>query len=81
MICLARKISNSDMEPLAIMDITVRRNAFGRQIDSFETQLPIPALGDKPFPGIFIRPPIIEKASPQVEILARLPDGIPVAAR
>jgi 5'-phosphate synthase pdxT subunit len=81
MICLAKKISDSNMDTLALMDIVVRRNAFERQIDSFETELPIPALGDKPFPGIFIRAPIIEEAGPQVEILAELPNGTAIAAR
>ena len=80
MILLASSISDSGIEPLGIMDITVRRNAFGRQKDSFETELSIPALGEKPFPGVFIRAPIIEQANSQVEILARL-DGNGVAAR
>jgi len=80
-ICLAKKISNSNMETLATMDMVVRHNTFGRQIDSFEAELPMPALGDKPFPAIFIRAPIIAKTGPQVEILARLPNGIAVAAR
>jgi len=81
MICLAKKISNSNMETLAVMDMEVGRNAFGRQADSFETKLPIPVLGDKPFPAIFIRAPIITRASPQIEILANLPNGNAVAAR
>jgi 5'-phosphate synthase pdxT subunit len=81
MICLAKTISNHSMETLAVMDIAVRRNAFGRQIDSFETDLPIPVLGDKPFPVVFIRAPFIERTEPQVEILARLPSGVAVAAR
>ncbi len=81
MILLAKKISNLDTETLALMDMTVRRNAFGRQIDSFETELSIPALGNKPFPAVFIRAPFIESASQKVEILARLPDGTPVAAK
>ncbi|MBA7654123.1 Pyridoxal 5'-phosphate synthase subunit PdxT [subsurface metagenome] len=82
MVCLAKKISNnSSLEALAVMDMAVRRNAFGRQIDSFEVQLPIPALGDKPFPAVFIRAPIIESAGPPVEILAKLPSGTIVAAR
>jgi 5'-phosphate synthase pdxT subunit len=81
MICLAKKVSDHDMETLAVMDITVRRNAFGRQIDSFEAELSIPALGDKPFPAIFIRAPLIERADPQVEILARLPSGVAVAGK
>jgi len=81
MICLANKVSTHDMETLGVMDIVVRRNAFGRQIDSFETELPIPALGDRPFPAIFIRAPFVERAAPQIEILAKLPSGIPVACR
>ena len=81
MILLANKTSDSDIKPLGIMDITVRRNAFGRQKDSFETELSIPSLGEKPFPGIFIRAPVIEQADNGVEILARLADGTSVAAR
>lgn len=81
MILLASKTSGSDISPLGIMDITVRRNAFGRQRESFETELSIPALGEKPFPGVFIRAPIIEQANNGVEILARLTDGTGVAAR
>jgi 5'-phosphate synthase pdxT subunit len=81
MICLAKKVSNYDIETLAIADIVVKRNAFGRQIDSFETALSIPVLGDKPFSAIFIRAPSIEEAHTQVEILARLPSGVAVACR
>ena len=84
MVCLAKKVSNSinsSMETLAVMDMEVRRNAFGRQIDSFETELPVPALGDEPFAAIFIRAPIIERTGPQVEILAKLSNDIAVAAR
>ena len=81
MILLANKTSDSDAEPIGVMDITVRRNAFGRQTDSFETELKIPALGEKPFPGIFIRAPIIEQTGSKVEILAKLNNGTNVAAR
>ncbi len=81
MILLANKLSDSDIEPIAVMDITVRRNAFGRQKDSFETELSIPVLGEKPFPGVFIRAPVIEQVSNGVEILAKLTDGTIVAAR
>ena len=81
MILLASKVSDLDIEPLGAMDITVRRNAFGRQIDSFETELSMPVLGEKPFPGIFIRAPLIEQANSEVEIIARLNDGTGVAAR
>jgi len=81
MILLASKTPDSDIEPLGVMDITVRRNAFGRQKDSFEAELLMPVLGEKPFPGIFIRAPIIEQANSGVEILARLTNGTIVAAR
>jgi len=82
MILLARNISDADgITPLGVMDLTVRRNAFGRQVDSFETELKIPALGEKPFPGIFIRAPLIEQAGSEVEILATLADGNIVAVR
>ena len=63
------------------MDIEVKRNAFGRQLDSFEAELAIPFLGKEPFPAVFIRAPIIESTSPQVEILAKLTSGVIVAVR
>ncbi|WP_376791421.1 pyridoxal 5'-phosphate synthase glutaminase subunit PdxT [Thermoflexus sp.] len=70
---------------LGLMDIQVRRNAFGRQIDSFEVDLEIPALarlGDpRPFHAVFIRAPVIEAVGPGVEVLARLEDGTIVAAQ
>jgi len=81
MILLASEISDLDVEPIGVMDITVSRNAFGRQKDSFETELSIPVLGEKPFPGIFIRAPVIKEANGKVEILAGLADGTSVAAR
>jgi len=81
MILLAKEISDTDIEPMGLMDIKVRRNAFGRQRESFETELSIPVLGEKPFPGVFVRAPIIEQANSEVEILARLADGTSVAAR
>jgi len=82
MILLAKEISDSGAEAISVMDIKVRRNAFGRQKDSFETKLSIPVLGEKPFPAIFIRAPVIEgPISDDVEILAKLADGTMVAAR
>jgi len=59
----------------------VKRNAFGRQVDSFEAELVVPALGQRAFHGVFIRAPIIENVGAQVEVLSRLPDGTVVAAR
>mgnify|MGYP000129567138 CR=1 FL=1 len=81
MILLARKVSDLNVEPLGVMNIMVRRNAFGRQKESFETELTIPVLGKKPFPGVFIRAPLIEEVGSGVEIIARLADGTSVAAR
>jgi len=81
MILLSTRPNNSDVETLGVMDMTVRRNAFGRQRESFETELSIPVLGEKPFPGVFIRAPMIEHSNSKVEILARLDDNTDVAAR
>jgi 5'-phosphate synthase pdxT subunit len=63
------------------MDIAVRRNAFGRQLDSFEQDVAIPELGDEPFHAVFIRAPTITYAGPGVHALARLDDGAIVAAQ
>jgi len=81
MIILGKNSQNMYPEPLGLMDIEVRRNAFGRQRESFETELNIPVLGEKPFPGVFIRAPLIEQVDGKVEILARLADNTIVAAR
>jgi 5'-phosphate synthase pdxT subunit len=68
--------------PLAsLMDITVERNAFGRQIDSFEADLDVKPLGPEPFHAVFIRSPKITRAGTGVDVLARLRDGTVVAAR
>ena len=71
---------------LQVMDIKVERNAFGRQVDSFEIDLDIPALkevdpGGRPYHAVFIRAPLIEEVSAPVKVLARLPDERIVAAR
>lgn len=82
MILLAKEVSDGDkVASLKIMDIKVRRNAFGRQRESFETELAIPALGEKPFPGVFIRAPFIEQVNNGVDILTRLADGTIVAVK
>jgi len=83
MICLADCAFNPDgtpMETLGLMDMTVRRNAFGRQVDSFETNLQITTLQGGPFPAVFIRAPLIESVGDSVEVLARLSGGEIVAA-
>jgi 5'-phosphate synthase pdxT subunit len=82
LILLAKDITDGNrVEPLRLMDIKVRRNAFGRQRESFEADLTIPALGEKPFHAIFIRAPLIEQINSGVKILARLDDGTIVAVR
>lgn len=84
MICLAKRVFNSQdsfLNPLEVMDIVVKRNAFGRQVDSFEADLEIPDLGKRPYHAVFIRAPRIDKVGPGVKVLAMLPDGIIVAAR
>jgi 5'-phosphate synthase pdxT subunit len=66
---------------LDLIDVQVARNAFGRQIDSFEADLPMPVLGEAPFPAVFIRAPLISHTGPGVQTLATLPDGTVVAAQ
>jgi 5'-phosphate synthase pdxT subunit len=80
-IVLAKEATDLDRPNLALMDMTVRRNAFGRQVDSFEEDLRVAGFGDEPFHAVFIRAPIIERVGPTVEVLAALPDGTIVAAR
>jgi len=83
LILLARETDNALVgQPLlASMDIRVRRNAFGSQRESFETDLSVPALGEAPFHAFFIRGPAIEEVGPGVEVLAALNDGTIVAVR
>jgi 5'-phosphate synthase pdxT subunit len=70
MIVAATDVADLDQETLGLLDITVRRNAFGRQLASAEVALDIPALGPAPFPAIFIRAPWVERAGPGVQVLA-----------
>jgi 5'-phosphate synthase pdxT subunit len=83
LIMLARTLDQGQDQPLlGGMEIRVRRNAFGRQAQSFEQLLDIPALGEGTrFPAVFIRAPLITEVGPEVEVLARLPDGGIVAVR
>ena len=81
MIMMAREITEQDPVPLGIMDIGVHRNAYGRQVDSFEQDLPVPRFGKTPFHGVFIRAPMINRLGDGVEVLASLPDGEPVAVQ
>jgi 5'-phosphate synthase pdxT subunit len=66
-------------QTLGGFDIVVRRNAFGAQVDSFETDLSIPVLGEPPVHAVFIRAPVVESVGPDVSVLASLPDGRIVA--
>lgn len=81
MIMLASEITEQDPVPLALMDVGVQRNAFGRQIDSFEQDLTIKGLGPVDYHAIFIRAPVIIRVGSAVAVLAALPDGRPVAVQ
>lgn len=74
MIMLATSVldGRADQQTIGAMDVTVRRNAFGSQVDSFEDSIVIDALGQEPFPCVFIRAPWIERVGPQVEILGHV---------
>jgi 5'-phosphate synthase pdxT subunit len=80
-ILLAREVDGRPAPQLGVLDIGVSRNAYGRQVDSFETDLAVPVLGPEPLRAVFIRAPRIEWVGPGVETLARLPDGTVVAAQ
>jgi 5'-phosphate synthase pdxT subunit len=80
------KDSHRSQPLLGLMDITVERNAFGRQVASFETDLEVPALreidsSDRPYHAVFIRAPLIESVSGEAKPLAQLPDGRVIAAK
>ena len=77
MILMAARIADSGQPRLGLMDIRVRRNAYGRQVDSFESPIEMPSLRGEPFPGVFIRAPVIEATGPHVRRLAEL-NGKPV---
>ncbi len=81
MILLAADIADGDPPVFGLLDVTVRRNAFGRQLDSFEADIAVPILGDSPVHGIFIRAPIVERVGPGVAVVACLDDGRVVAVR
>jgi 5'-phosphate synthase pdxT subunit len=81
LILMAREIRGSDQPRLGLLDVEVERNAFGRQLDSFETDLPIPALGDPPMRAVFIRAPRVTRVGPGVEVLAAVPDGVVLVAQ
>lgn len=80
-ILLARDVDRLDRPGIEVMDISVHRNAFGRQVDSFEADIEIRGLEGGPFRAVFIRAPRIDAVRPPAEVLATLADGTIVAAR
>lgn len=74
LILLCRSIEGSDQPRLGVLDATVRRNAFGRQVDSFETELDMPEVGAQPVPAVFIRAPVITRVGDGVKVLALVKD-------
>ena len=87
LIVLAAEVvdGRADQQPLGVIDVTVRRNGYGRQQQSFEADLDVSelgarGLGSEPFPGVFIRAPVIERAGPTVDVLASY-GGVPVLGR
>jgi 5'-phosphate synthase pdxT subunit len=81
MILLASQLSDAEDPVLGLLDVTVERNAYGRQLDSFESDLDVPALGDEPLHGVFIRAPVVCNLGDGVEVLARDDAGRPIAVR
>jgi 5'-phosphate synthase pdxT subunit len=81
MILLAERIADGDEPVFPMLDLEVRRNGYGRQLDSFEADLEVSELGDEPMHGVFIRAPMVTDVGPRAEVLARDPDGRPVAVR
>jgi 5'-phosphate synthase pdxT subunit len=81
MIVMAKDIGDFDQPILGVMDMRVERNAFGRQVDSFEVDLPILGIEGGPVHAVFIRAPLIRSVEPNVRVIGRLDDGTIVAAR
>jgi len=80
-ILLARRVPGLDRPPIGVLDVTVDRNAFGRQLDSFEAELAVAGMAGGPLRAVFIRAPVIREPGPGVTVLARLDDGRIVACR
>jgi 5'-phosphate synthase pdxT subunit len=79
-ILLAKEVTSPSQASLGLMDVTVERNAYGRQVDSHMAEEPCPELGSAPIPMVFIRAPVIRRTGPDVRVLARH-RGEPVLAR
>ena len=75
MIVIARKLLDRRPEPLGLMNIEVSRNAFGRQVDSFETDIQVSSIEGDPIHEIFIRAPVVTNVGPEVQIIAEVQDG------
>ena len=81
MIVMAQKLSDHRPDPLKLMNIEVSRNAFGRQVDSFETDLEVEDMDGPPYHAVFIRAPVVDTIGEDVRIISSLDDGRPVAVR
>jgi pyridoxal 5'-phosphate synthase pdxT subunit len=81
MILLADRMAEGEEPYFGLLDIEVHRNGYGRQLDSFEADLEAPSLGAEVLHGVFIRAPTVSDVGPRAEVLARDPDGSPVAVR
>ena len=81
MIVLAGSLTDERPDPLHLMDIEVSRNAFGAQVDSFETFIVVKHIGEPKIRAVFIRAPIVTKVGKDVEILAKLENDIPVCVK
>lgn len=81
LVLLARRLTDDRPQPLGAIDVVVSRNAFGRQADSFETELAVAAIGAEPLHAVFIRAPAVVEVGAAVSVLARLPDGRAVAVQ
>jgi 5'-phosphate synthase pdxT subunit len=82
-IVLANRVTGRgvDQPIVGVLDASIQRNAFGRQVDSFEAAVPMSVLGDRPYHAVFIRAPLIQDVGPSVSVLGRLADGTIVAAQ
>ena len=81
MIVMAGELTDHRPDPLHLMDTNVSRNAFGRQVDSFEADLEVAGIEGPPYRAVFIRAPVFNSVGDGVEVLSTLPDGRPVAVR
>jgi 5'-phosphate synthase pdxT subunit len=81
MILMADRLTDGEEPILGLLDIAVERNAYGRQLDSFEADVDMPALGAEPLHGVFIRAPVVAEFGSDVEVLARDEAGRPIAVR